>query len=129
MLNRLGWSAAWVFVVLIVSGALLSASDREEIYKVGGDVSAPKLVHKEQPKYPKQAKKARITGTVVLSAVLNSKGVPESIQVVRSVDPDLDVEAARAASNWRFKPAEKYGKPVAVNITMEITFRLCCSAF
>lgn len=66
---------------------------------------------------------------MVLSAVVNSKGSPENIEVVKTLDADLDAEATRAASQWRFKPAEKDGKPVAVRIEIQVNFRLCCSLF
>jgi protein TonB len=52
----------------------------EEVYTVGGDVTAPKLVHKEEPKYTKRANKAKLTGTVLLSAIVSSKGIPENVK-------------------------------------------------
>ena len=101
----------------------------EDVYRVGGDVSAPKLIHKVEPRYTKRAKKAKLKGEVVLSAVLSSSGKPEKIEVVKSLDADLDAEAVKAASQWQFKPAEKKGEPVAVRIKIQVNFRLCCSLF
>ena len=107
------WVATAILALSFLTGAAFPAA-AEEVYKVGGAVTAPKLVHKVEPKYTKRAKKAKLKGTVVLSAVVNSKGSPENIEVVKTLDADLDAEATRAASQWRFKPAEKDGKPVAV---------------
>ncbi len=104
-----------------------SAFPAEDVYKIGGDVTPPEVVHKEQPKYTKRAKKAKLKGTVLLTAVVDSKGILEDIQVVKSLDPDLDAEAVKTALKWRFKPAQKNGKPVAVSVTIEMNFRLCCS--
>jgi TonB family protein len=119
---------AQVAAIVVVSfRAMAPAAVADEIYKVGGDVTAPKLIHKEEPKYTKRAKKAKLKGTVSLIAVINSDGIPENIQVVKSLHPDLDAEAVKAVSNWRFKPAEKSGQPVAVHVNIEVNFRLCCS--
>jgi protein TonB len=117
--------------VLVVSFALatLFPAAAEEVYNVGGDVTAPKLVHKVEPRYTKRAKKAKLKGTVSLSAVVNREGNPENIEIAKSLDLDLDAEAVKAVSHWRFKPAEKNGKPVAVRIKIQVNFRLCCSLF
>jgi protein TonB len=117
--------------VLVVSFALatLFRAAAEEVYNVGGDVTAPKLVHKVEPRYTKRAKKAKLKGTVSLSAVVNREGNPENIEIAKSLDLDLDAEAVKAVSHWRFKPAEKNGKPVAVRIKIQVNFRLCCSLF
>jgi protein TonB len=104
----------------------LSGDPEEQIYKIGDGVSAPKLIHKVEPGYTRRAKKAKLHGTVVLSIVVSSVGVPERIEVTTGVDPDLDAEAIKTVSMWRFQAGEKDGKPVAVRANVEVTFRLCC---
>ena len=121
--------AAIAFLVLSFALAAIFPVAAEEVYKVGGDVTSPRLIHKVEPKYTKRAKKEKVKGTVSLAAVVNSQGVPENIEVVKGLDLDLDAEAVRAASQWRFEPAQRKGKPVAVNIKIEVNFRLCCGLF
>jgi hypothetical protein len=65
------WAATVGLVLSLLSGAMFPAA-AEEVYNVGGDVTAPKLVHKAEPKYTKRAKKAKLKGTVSVIAVVNS---------------------------------------------------------
>lgn len=66
---------------------------------------------------------------MVLNTVLNSLGKPEKIEVVKSLDADLDAAAIKAISQWQFKPAERKGETVAVQLKVRVNFRLCCSFF
>ena len=127
--NKRRLSVARAVLVLSFAAAVALTAVTEEVYKVGNDVTAPELVHKKEPKYTKRAKKAKLEGTVSLTAVVNSAGIPEDIEVAKGLDPDLDAAAVKAASDWRFKPAEKSGKPVAVRVKIEVNFRMCCSRF
>lgn len=122
------WVSTTVLVLSIALTAMVPIA-AAEVYKVGGDVTSPKLVHKVEPKYTKHAKKAKLKGKVVLSAIINDQGTPENIEVVKILDSGLDAEAVKAVSQWQFKPAEKSGKPVAVKIEIQVNFRLCCSLF
>jgi TonB family protein len=65
-----------------------------------------------------------VEGTAVLMAVINEKGIPEVVEIVRSLGDGLDTEALAAVTGWRFRPAMKKGEPVAVAITVEVRFRL-----
>lgn len=114
-------STALLIAVMAVSA--ISPASGEEVYKIGGDVKPPKLVHKEEPKYTKRAEKQRLHGMVVIAAIINSRGIIENVQITKGVDPDLDAEAVKAVSKWRFRPAEKKGKPVAVRVRIEVNFR------
>ncbi len=53
-------------------------------------------------------------------------GTVGPVKVVRSLDPTygLDQEALKAARQWRFVPGTRSGVPVAVQITIELTFTL-----
>jgi TonB family protein len=42
--------------------------------------------------------------------------------VVRSLDKDVDQSAVDAVQQWRFEPAKKAGKSVAVKLSAEIRF-------
>ena len=68
----------------------------------------------------------RIQGVVVVSGVVLSDGALTDVRVVRSLDAKygLDQEALKAARQWRFVPGTKDGVPVAVQISIELTFTL-----
>ena len=82
------------------------------------------MTYKVQPSYTPEAKEARIQGTVAITAVVNSLGRADEIQVSRSLDPGLDANAVGAVSQWLFKPGTKDGQPVDVAVTIEINFKL-----
>ncbi len=91
----------------------------------GANISAPAVLHHVEPEYTDAAKKAKITGTCLVSLVVDANGMPQDVQVVRSFVPRLDERAVEAIQQYRFKPAMKDGKtPVPVTITIEVDFRL-----
>jgi TonB family protein len=81
------------------------------VYKVGGHVSAPKVVHKVDPEYTKEARDTKIEGTVVVQTEIHTDGRAHNARVVRSLDPGLDRSAIDALSGWEFEPARKMGSP------------------
>ena len=93
-------------------------------YTVGGGVSAPHPIYDPDPEYSDEARKAKYQGNVVLRAVIAADGRPRSLQVVRSLGMGLDQKALDAVSKWRFSPAVKDGRPVAVQVDIEVAFRL-----
>jgi len=62
--------------------------------------------------------------TTVLALVVDENGRPRDVQVIRSINKLLDQSAIDAVTQWKFKPALKEGKPVAVRTSVEIAFRL-----
>lgn len=94
------------------------------VYKIGGGVSAPTLVFKVEPEYSEEARKAKFQGTVVLYVVVDEKGSPRDLRVVRPLGLGLDEKAIEAVTKWRFRPGYKDGKAVPVAATIEVNFRL-----
>jgi TonB family protein len=95
-----------------------------DLYKVGGDVSAPKVIHEPDPEYSEGARKARLQGVVVLSIVVDAEGKTRNIKVLRSLGGGLDEKAIEAVRQWRFVPAKKNGVPVSVEIRVDVAFHL-----
>jgi periplasmic protein TonB len=93
-------------------------------YRVGGGVSAPKVLYDPDPEYSEEARKAKYQGTVVLWLVVAPDGHPQQIRVQRALGMGLDEKAVEAVRNWRFEPAKKDGQPVPVMINVEVNFRL-----
>ena len=94
------------------------------VYKVGGGVSAPRAIYQPDPEYSEEARKAKYQGTVVLWMIVDRDGRPRDIKVARSVGMGLDEKAIEAVRTWKFDPARKNGQPVAVQINVEVSFRL-----
>jgi TonB family protein len=94
------------------------------VYKIGGDVSSPQIITKVEPEYSEEARKAKFQGVVVLSIVIDANGMPRDIKVIRPLGLGLDEKAIEAVQKWRFRPAMKGGKAVAVSANVEVNFRL-----
>jgi TonB family protein len=94
------------------------------VYQIGGEVSQPVPIYKPEPEYSEEARKAKYSGTVLLSIVVDEKGNTRDIHVVRPLGLGLDEKAIEAVSHWRFRPAMRHGHPVAVQAQVEVNFRL-----
>jgi TonB family protein len=106
------------------AGADASSTPSVGGHQAGSIVTVPRVTYSPDPKYPKQARKAHKEGVVVLSVVVGGDGRTRDIKVVRGLSPELDEAAMDAVKEWKFAPAMKEGNPVAVQIKIEINFRL-----
>jgi TonB family protein len=94
------------------------------VYKVGGGVTAPRAIFTPDPEFSEEARKAKYQGTVVLWLVVGMDGRTRDIRIQRTLGMGLDEKAVEAIRKWRFEPARKDGVPVAVQIDVEVNFRL-----
>ena len=84
----------------------------------------PRAIKSPDPKYSNEAREKKIQGPVVLSLVVGPDGRARDVRVERSLGYGLDVQAIKTIKKWKFKPATLDGKPVAVEIKIEVNFRL-----
>ena len=94
------------------------------VYRVGGGVSPPRPIYDPDPDYSEEARKAKFQGTVVLWAVIGADGRTQEVRVQRSLGMGLDEKAVEAVRRWKFEPAKLGGQAVAVQISIEVNFRL-----
>jgi len=94
------------------------------VYRVGGGVSAPRVLYDPDPEYSEEARQAKYQGTVILWVVIGADGHARDVRVQRALGMGLDEKAIDAVRNWRFVPAMKGGHPVAVQVNIEVNFRL-----
>jgi len=81
------------------------------------------LVHRVPPVYPAQALTARLEGTVVMNALIAEDGTVQDLKLV-SGQPTLAHAALEAVRQWRYKPYELDRKPVKMNTTITVKFKL-----
>lgn len=93
-------------------------------YRVGGGVSAPQVIEKTAPEYSEEARRALLQGTALVRIVVDAKGLPRDIKVLKTLGLGLDEKAIEAVSQWRFAPGMRYGQAVAVMAKVEVNFRL-----
>lgn len=94
------------------------------VYHVGGGISAPEAISTPDPEYTEEARRAKTQGTCILWLIVDSQGHTRDIRVVRGLGYGLDTKAVDAVRQWRFQPSIKDGKPVDVQITVEVAFHL-----
>jgi periplasmic protein TonB len=107
----------------VYGSALGQSAQAPGVYKVGGDVSAPVLIHSVDPEYTEAAHKANVSGSVVMTIYVDTRGNPSHIRVNRGLGQGLDQKAVEAVHQYKFKPAMKDGKPVLVEIGLEVNFQ------
>ncbi len=95
-----------------------------QIYGVGLGVTAPRPYDTREPPYTTEARLAKVHGTVVLSIVVGADGLVSDVRVTRPLDKGLDEQAVETVKTWKFHPALRNGKPVAVRVIVEVSFRL-----
>lgn len=94
------------------------------VFRVGGGVSAPRPIFTPEPEYSEEARKAKYQGTCVLWLIVDRDGKTRDIRVGRALGLGLDEKAIEAVKQWKFEPAIKDGKPVSVQVNVEVSFRL-----
>ena len=90
--------------------------------------SPPRAVSKVGPTYPEKSRQARSEGTVVLGLIVGKDGAAHDVHLINGVDDDINQAAIAAVSHWTFEPATYEGKPVAVEMNVQVNFRLDANA-
>jgi TonB family protein len=123
LLGGAATATALSFDVTPQDGAV-SAPAHEKIYKVGNGVTPPVLTYSVDAEFTKKAKDAKHQGVSVVSCVVDTDGMPRHVHTVRKLGMGLDEKAIEAVRQYKFKPSTLHGKPVAVQITIEVNFHI-----
>jgi protein TonB len=91
--------------------------------RIGGEITAPRLVHRVNPDYPLIAQRAQIEGVVILEATVNPRGQVEAVRVLRS-HALLEHAAIEAVRQWAYEPLLLNGEPVPFVLTVTVSFSL-----
>jgi len=89
-------------------------------------ITPPKLVKQVAPVYPEEARKAGVSGVVVVSALVGEDGAVQNVEILRPLEKGCTEAAIAAVRQWRYEPARsaETGKPVRVYFTVTVAFRL-----
>lgn len=99
-------------------------SQDEKPLKIGNGVTAPRAILSPDPDYPQAGKDAKISGQEILLVVIGKDGQVQQIKVIKSLGHEFDTNSIEAVKKWKFEPAQKDGKPVPVEVRIEIVFNL-----
>jgi TonB family protein len=114
----------YLLCLIAASPALHAREAGQEVPKT--NQTMPRVVREVKPDYTSEAKQQGIQGVVQLSVVVNDDGTVGEVKVTKSLDEKygLDEQAVIAMRKWLFKPGTKDGKPVAVRVDVEMSFKL-----
>ncbi len=85
----------------------------------------PKLIHRVQPVYPEDARKACVDGVVILQATVGTDGAVHDLKAFRSEPMGLTEAALAAVKQWRYAPAsDAAGKPIEAKLYVTVSFML-----
>jgi len=98
----------------------------EGVYRPGKGVIMPRVTKEAAPRYPVDAMKAKVTGAVLVEAIVQTDGTVGEVRVKRSLDKKygLDDEAVASVKKWQFVAGTKDGVAVPVMVEVELTFTL-----
>jgi len=94
------------------------------VASVTGEFTRPVPIYSPDPEYSDEGRRARLQGTVVLQVVIETDGKTRDPKVLQSLGLGLDEQAMKTVALWRFKPALKNGKPIAIYANVYVGFHL-----
>ncbi len=92
--------------------------------RVGGDVKAPVVIKRVEPKYTDLARKAHQQGIVIVEAVIDKDGNVDKVRMIKGLPMGLSEAAEEAVRQWKFKPATLNGEAVDVIFNLTVNFTL-----
>lgn len=123
MLRRTNPRASRILRILTISSCFALVCAQQPSPETA-HITQPGRLQDPPPKYPDEARKQGIQGSVAFEVTIDERGFPADITALRPLGFGLD-EAARAAiEKWRWTPATKDGVPVKVTNTIVVNFRL-----
>ncbi len=94
------------------------------VYHIGGSVMPPALISQVDPEFSEEARKAKFSGNVEVYLWVDENGNPSHVKVVRGVGMGLDEKAVEAVRQYKFRPAKQNGKPVKVDLYVDVNFQI-----
>ena len=106
-------------------GKIGSGTSSDGVFTSGrGGVSAPVPIHRVEPEYSDEARKAHAMGSVLVFVEVGADGKVHNARIARSLGMGLDEKAMEAVLAWLFRPGTKDGRPVTVSAQIEVSFHL-----
>jgi TonB family protein len=98
-----------------------AAQDQGKVYPLGKDITSPVLTYAPDPEFPKGDKSKG--GVCVVGLIVDAQGMPKDVHIERSLAPGFDANSLAVVRQYRFKPAQRKGQPVAVRIHIEVNYK------
>ncbi|MFY9821507.1 MAG: energy transducer TonB, partial [Thermoanaerobaculia bacterium] len=108
----------------VVGGVPGGVPSEDAPLRVGGAVTRPEIINQVRPVYTELARRARVTGTVIVEAIIDTSGNVTNVRVLKGLPMGLDKAAVEAVQKWKFKPATLEGRPVKVYYVLTVNFQV-----
>lgn len=93
-------------------------------YRPGGDVTPPLKIFDLSPTYTEEGRQNRVQGVVILETIVDSNGDVARVKVLKGLPLGLTESAVATAKQWKYRPATRFGEPVAVVMNVTVRFSL-----
>jgi TonB family protein len=100
-----------------------SATDTA-VRRIGGNVSPPLVLFAPEPEFSEQARQQKVAGNVLVYLQVGPDGLPTHVRVLRGIGMGLDEKAVEAVRQYKFRPAMENGRPVTVEMNVEVNFQI-----
>lgn len=94
------------------------------IAQVGKSILAPQVIKAPEPEFSQSARSQKYAGNSLIYLVVAATGEPGRSYILKPAGLGLDEMALAAVKQYQFKPATENGNPVAVEINVEVNFRI-----
>jgi TonB family protein len=106
------------------SGHQETSSSETKPRRIGGGVTAPKLLASKEPQFNSSARSLRYSGNVLINLWVQPDGTVSHLSLVRPIGLGLDESALAAVQKYTFSPAMQNDKPVLVELNIEVNFQI-----
>ncbi len=115
------WNRGWEKLELGLQSPATISSEKPQA-QVPAEVMEKLLVHRVQPTYPAEARKANLQGIIALDIVVGREGSVVNMHALNG--PEVLARAAMDALRWwKFEPYRVNGRPAAVETTVAVEFK------
>ncbi len=91
--------------------------------RIGGGVLPPRVIYQVEPEFTKKERAAGINANVLINLWVDEQGNPQHIRILRGFNETYNDKAVRAVEQYKFAPATENGKPVLVELNIEVNFK------
>jgi TonB family protein len=124
-LARVGGSSAAASAPSSINSTQQSAIQNDaKLMHVGGAVKPPRLIHSVDPTFNNVARGLLYSGKVLIQFEVTQDGKVTNMSLVQPLGMGLDESALTAVQQYIFSPATMDGKPVSVEINVQINFQI-----
>ncbi len=115
------WSRGWEELEAGLKSEQAAAAEKPQA-QVPAEVMEKLLIHRVEPLYPAEARRANLQGVIALDIVVGRDGSVVSMHALNG--PDVLVRAAMDALRWwKFEPYRLNGEPAVVETTVAVEFK------